>query len=91
MSISSTFTDRAVIGNKCVTWGTYTDSGAGTADDINTKLHLCEMFIIQPKGSSVATNASVVNETLPVAGSAVTMRTDASQSGWWIAIGDAFA
>ncbi len=91
MSITDTFVGRSVVGDKCMTWGTYTDSGAATEDDINTKLHLCEMFIIQPYGSSVASNASVVNETFPIAGSAVTMRTDASQAGMWIAFGDAFA
>jgi hypothetical protein len=91
MSIASALVGRSVLGNKAMTWGTYTDSGAATADDVNTKLHLCEMFFIQPYGSSVAGNASVVNETLPVAGSAVTIRTDASQAGIWVAIGDMFA
>jgi hypothetical protein len=91
MAITSALVGRSIIGNKALTWGTYTDSGAGTGDDVDTKLHLCELFFIQPCGSSVAGNASVVNETLPVAGSAVTMRTDASQAGIWIAIGDMFA
>ena len=90
MSIASTFVGRSVMGNECMTWGTYTDSGAATEDNIDTKLHVCTKFFIQPYGSSVAT-ASVVNETLPVAGSAVTIRTDASQSGMWIAFGDSFA
>jgi hypothetical protein len=74
-----------------MTWGTYVDSGAGTEGNINTKLHLCTRFFIQPYGTTVATNAGVVNETLPVAGSAVTIRVDASQAGLWIAFGDAFA
>jgi hypothetical protein len=91
MTIANALVGRSILGNKAMTWGTYTDSSAGTADDINTYLHMCEMMIIQPYGSSVAGNASVVNETLPVAGSAVTIRTDASQSGIWIAIGDMFA
>lgn len=91
MSISSTFVGRSVLGNKAMTWGTYTDSGAGTADNIDTKLHMCDFILLQPYGSAVATNASVVDETFPVAGSAVTIRSDASQSGLWIAIGDMFA
>jgi len=74
-----------------MTWGTYEDSSAGTEDDIDTKLHVCTKFFIQPYGSAVATNAGAVNETLPVAGSAVTMIVDASQTGMWIAFGDAFA
>ncbi len=89
MADISTFVDSGVLGNKCMTWGTYTDAGAGAGGDINTHLHLCEILILQPKGSAVATNASVVNETLPVAGDAVTIVCDASQEGQWVAIGDA--
>jgi len=48
------------------------------------------MIILQPYGSSAATDAPAVNETLPVDGSAVTVITKASQSGIWIAIGDMF-
>lgn len=91
MSITDTFVGRSVMGNECMTWGTYTDSGAATEDDINTKLHLCTRMFLQPYGSAVAASAAVVNETLPVDGSAVTIRTIASQSGVWMAWGDSFA
>lgn len=90
MSITNAIVGRSVIGNKALVWGTYTDSSAGTEDDIKTGLHLCEMFIIIPYGSAAATDAGAVNETLPVAGSAVTIIVVASQSGMWIAIGDMF-
>jgi len=90
MSITSTFVGRSVLGDKALTYGTYADSGAGTEDNIDTKLHRCEMIILQPYGSSAATDAPAVNETLPVDGSAVTVITKASQSGIWIAIGDMF-
>lgn len=90
MSITSTFVGRSVLGDKALTYGTYTDSGTGTEDNIDTKLHRCEMIILQPYGSSAATDAPAVNETLPVDGSAVTVITKASQSGIWIAIGDMF-
>jgi hypothetical protein len=39
MSITDTFVGRSILGDKALTYGTYTDSGAGTEDDINTKLH----------------------------------------------------
>ena len=90
MADISTFVGRSVWGNECVTWGTYTDAGAGAGGDINTKLHRCNKIFIQPYGSAVATNASVVNETFPTAGSAVAMVCDASQTGLWLAIGDSF-
>lgn len=73
-----------------MTWGTYTDAGAGAGGDINTKLHRCTRIFIQPYGTVVATNASVVNETFPTDGSAVAMVCDASQTGLWMAFGDAF-
>ena len=90
MADISSFVGRAVWGNECVTWGTYTDAGAGAGGDLNTKLHRCNKIFLQPYGSSVATNASVVNETLPVDGSAVTIVCDASQTGLWLAVGDSF-
>ncbi len=82
------------MGNKRVHIGAYTNSvGSGTGGDINTGMHRCESLILIPKGSSVATNAPVVNETMPVTGSetsmaSVTIVTDAEQDGQWIAIGD---
>ena len=91
MSIASTFTGRSIWGNECMTWGTYTDSGAATEDNINTKLHVCARMILQPTGAAVSASAPVVNETLPVAGSAVTIRTVASEVGQWTAWGDSFA
>ncbi len=90
MSIASTFVGRSVQGNECMTWGTYTDSGAATEDNIDTKLHMCTRMLLQPYGSAVAASAAVINETFPVAGSAVTIRTIASQVGLWIAWGDMF-
>ena len=91
MSIATALVGRSVLGDKAMTWGTYTDSSAGTADDVNTKLHLCELFFIIPYGATAITDAGAVDETLPVAGSAVTFIVKASQAGLWVAIGDAFA
>lgn len=88
MADISTFVGRAVWGNECVTWGTYQDAGSG--GEINTRLHVCNKIILQPYGSAVATNASVINETLPVDGKTVKMKCDSSQQGLWIAWGDSF-
>jgi hypothetical protein len=91
MAITTALVGRSVLGDKAMTWGTYTDTSEGTEDNVNTKLHLCELFFIIPYGSAALTDAGAVNETLPVAGSAVTFIVVASQSGLWVAIGDAFA
>jgi hypothetical protein len=55
------------MGNERMTWGTYSDAAPAGGGDINTRLRLCTKIVLQPYGSAVATNASVVNETLPVA------------------------
>lgn len=87
MAFASTITDKGVIGDLRYAYGTYTSSGGSTGGDIDTGLTTCEFIDLQSKGSGVATNAPVVNETLPVAGSAVTIVTDANEAGYWYAIG----
>jgi hypothetical protein len=49
---------------------------------------MCEHIKLQHGGPAVVTDAPVVNETLPVAGSAVTIVTVANKSGTWEALGD---
>ena len=86
---TSTILGRSIIGNKCLTWGTYNDANSAGGGDVDTGLHECEMVKLQVGGASVGTNAPAVNETLPVAGSAVTIVCDAAQTGYWMAVGDA--
>ena len=76
-----------VMGNKVVSWGTYTNSSS-TGGDIDTGIHSVDFMTLQPTGASVSSNAPVINETFPVAGSAVTIVTDNNEVGIWIAIGD---
>lgn len=87
MAFTATVTERTVYGNKLVHFGTYTSSGGDTGGNINTSMAKVEVMLLQPKGSAVTSNAPVVNETLPVAGNAVTIVTDANESGQWLAIG----
>ena len=88
MAFSSSITKRAVaVGNMRMSMGEYISSGGGTGGDVNTGLRSCEKIILQAFGANVSTNAPVVNETLPVAGSAVTIVTDADQAGYWVAWG----
>jgi hypothetical protein len=88
---TSTLIGRSVWGNKAVTFGTYQDLNSDGGGDINTGLNQCEKILLQPFGGAVTGNASAINETLPVAGSAVTIVCDAAQTGTWFAIGDSFA
>ncbi len=87
MAFSSVISGKTVIGNKYLTWGTW--SGAdNTGGDIDTGLVVCESFIFSQKGSAVpTTDGPVVNETFPVAGSAVTIVCTSGDVGYWQAIG----
>jgi hypothetical protein len=89
MAFAAAITKRDVWGDKAVTMGTYTNGGGETGGDINTGLHMCEAIFLQPGGGTVNTNAPVVNETLPVAGSAVSVVMDDGTDGTFIAFGDA--
>jgi len=88
MAFSSSITMRATtVGSRRVSHGEYISSAGSTGGDINTGLRSCELLILQPFGAAVGTNQSVINETLPVHGNAVTIVTDADQAGYWQAWG----
>ena len=88
MAFSYTVNSKDAMG-KGVVSGSYTSTGGSTGGDIQTGLDTVETFLVTPKGSTVATNQSVVNETLPLtnANGTVTIVTDANQVGYWLAIG----
>ncbi len=87
MAFTTTVSGQTVWGDRSVHFGTYANTGGSTGGDINTSMIRVERMILQPKGSAVQSNFPVVNETLPVAGNAVTIVTDADTSGYWIAFG----
>jgi len=87
MAFSSTITSYGKSGDKIVTKGTFTASGSETGGDINTGLTICEFITLTPSGASVAADQCAVNETLPCAGSAVTIVTTAGVDGYWRAEG----
>jgi hypothetical protein len=84
MAFASTITLKTVFGNKRVTAGTFGGSAGG---NINTGLRICEQLFMTHKGSAVQANAPTVDESLPVAGSAVTVVHDSAAVGYWLAIG----
>lgn len=87
MAFSSTILCKSVFGNKRIAYGTFTNGTNDTGGDINTGLKICEFIVLQPKGTAVSSNQAVVNKTLPIAGNAITIVTDAGVSGYWFAIG----
>lgn len=88
MAFASAVLDQTVEGNKRVVTGTYTGSGGGTGGDIATGLSRVDFISLQPGGASAFALAPVVNETLPLAnGGAVTIVTNANETGYWRAEG----
>jgi hypothetical protein len=86
MTFDSTVTGKTVFGNKVVTWGTWDGAGA-TTGDIDTGLALCDFIALTHYDTAVETGVPVVNEALPVAGSAVTIIFDSGKDGYWWAFG----
>ena len=86
MAFSSAITDKTVFGNKRRHIGTWSGAYVATGN-IDTGLRSCETLNVFVKSSAVATNAPVVNEDLPVAGSAVTIVFDSTANGYWEATG----
>ena len=90
MAFASTIDNNGVpiaIGTKFMTTGTYSNGSGDTGGNIDTGLKVCEAIFLQPKGAAVVANNPVVNETLPVAGSAITVVTTDNEDGTWMAIG----
>jgi hypothetical protein len=86
MAFSSAVSYKTVFGNRRVHYGTWTGSGA-TGGNVDTGLRLCENILLTVHGSAVTSNQCAVNESLPVAGSAVTIVHDSGINGYWIAFG----
>ena len=87
MAFASTIEYRTKAGDMTITMGTYTSNSSSTGGDIDTGLVQCRNIVLTPNDSSVEASAPVVNETLPVAGNAVTIVTIADEVGYWVAYG----
>ena len=86
MSFSAAVIGKTVFGNKRVHWGTY-GGASQTGGDIDTGLRSVEHMQLTNKGSAVDTGWAAVNESMPCAGSAVTIVNDSAAGGYWLAIG----
>jgi len=65
------------------TWATDTTGG-----DIDTGLGMCEQIFLQPNSNVSPAVQCNIAETLPVAGSAVTIAVTSGVDGYWMALGD---
>lgn len=87
MAFSYTLTFQDIKGTERYTRGTFANAGGSTGGDINTGLKECRDMKLQYTGTTVVSDAAVVNETYPCAGNAVTIVTVADKSGTWEAYG----
>jgi len=87
MAWASAISGRTLAGNKRVHWGTWTSTGATTGGDIDTGLAMCESIMLTHIGSAVEAAVAVINDTLPVAGTEVTVVCTAADTGYWLAVG----
>ena len=84
MAFAAAVSYKTIFGNKRVHYGTF---GGSTGGDINTGLRLVETLQLTNKGAGIDTGWAAVNESMPVAGSAVTIVHDSAATGYWVAIG----
>lgn len=86
MAFTSTIVQRPIsLGNKRISMGSW-DGGGDNGGDIDTGLRSCEFISLTPKGSATVAGVACT-ETLPVAGSAITIACGADVDGFWMAIG----
>lgn len=88
MAFSSTIISRTVAGDRAIAFGTFTNGTTGdTGGDIQTGLKRVDYINLQHTGTSVTSNAPVVNESFPLSGGDVTIVTDDDADGIWTAYG----
>jgi len=88
MAFTSTITHKSVAGNVIITYGTYVNTESSTGGDINTNTDVCHFIKLQPTGASAQLLSPSADETFPCDGKAVTVVTNANESGTWMAIGE---
>lgn len=86
MAWGSSVIKKYIFGRSRVHCGSFDSSGA-TGGDVATGLKRVEGFQLTHKGTAVAANVAVVNETFPLAGGDVTLVCTSGDTGYWIAVG----
>ena len=87
MGFAASRTGEEIVGNRRITWGTFTNDGGSTGGDIDTGLHYVDRMTLTA-GAAIHADSPAINETLPCLGSAVTIVTSANGCGFWEAKGD---
>ncbi len=86
MAFTSTILKRDATAKSRVHTGTFASTGSGVGGDIETGLEKVTHMTFTCEAAAVG-NSPVVDETLPCDGNAVSIVTDADESGTWMAWG----
>lgn len=90
MAFSQTTNNNGIpemVGRLKMTSGTY-NCASVTTGELDTGLTRVHVAILQKTGAAVATNANAINETFPSAPGILTIITDTSETGTWMALGE---
>jgi len=87
MTIANTIDYRGVRGDSKYMRGTYTVTDGATGGDVDTGLTYCKSFHLSPTGATKSATTETVNETVILAGAAITIVTPANGVGIWEATG----
>ena len=87
MAFATAIVEQTDFGSKKASFGTFTNGSGDTGGDIDTGLSICEFIYLQHSGAGAVATIPSVNETLPCAGSAITIVTADNGDGYWWAFG----
>jgi hypothetical protein len=93
LAFTSTITETVVMGNKRMSYGTFTNTSGDTGGEVDTGLSKVDIMFTQTTGAVVPAQSSSINETLPLHNTSatstvsVTLVTVADNVGFWVAYG----
>jgi hypothetical protein len=88
MAFTYTVDERTGIwGTRKVCWGTFTNGAGDYGGDIVTPLNKVEWCWLTVKATTCAGTMPTVNETFPLAGGTISIKSEANQDGYWVAGG----
>lgn len=87
MAFTVTVDIRGIMGDRRYVFGKYVNDGGSTGGEVTTGLSRVQHFNIMEQGSSVSSDRSVMNETLPLSKGDVTIVNSSNETGYFEAWG----
>ena len=86
MAFVVTIIARGIFGDLRYVMGKYVNDGGSTGGEVTTGLSSVSFFNIMEQGTSILSDRSVINETLPLSKGDVTIVTSSNETGYFFAI-----